>query len=599
MVKSANSSPASQSRPVVAGSTRSSLDATPIQMSQTIPDRQFADKARQRAATRDNQIRKSAGMAISKQSRGARLTATPPKSGRRGDTGALANAVANYELCDAETILESNTIVEAARHMAAKRLDFVLVVDGTGRLVGIITDRDLAFRVVAENLDPRQTIVSQIMTRDPQCVQSSTSMIDALTKMVQNHFRHLPVMEEEKVVGVLDIAKCLYDALQKLELADAAANQIAAALETVGKEFGGVADQQAGNNDALTFADSIRDCLTSPKLSSIVGEDPTLEQRTIVNVKCSVVQAVKLMKGRKETASLVTDEQGQALVGIFTTKDILLRVVAAGLDPATTTIIRVMTPHPDSATPEVSIVAAIRQMHSGHYLHLPILTAQDKSIVGVVDVLQLTYSMLEQLSALKGNGQTPLWHQLWSPDGFCLESESIHGTASQYSERISDYQSQSQSHGIAFVPRPASVIDDFAPITSAVMFKVKYGSEAILISAENTLQLPQLHELEAEVLSRFKIADGALHFVDEDLDLIPIRDDVDLGKFVQIVTASGKDRVNLVLIDGDRPRLAAPLASKQGSLAVTSHPAVVGAGLAILGAGLASLAVYLLRAQRP
>jgi CBS domain-containing protein len=241
-----------------------------------------------------------------------------------------------------------------------------------------------------------------------------------------------------------------------------------------------------------------------------------------------------------------------------------------------------MTPHPDSALPDTSIVAALRQMHSGHYLHLPVLTTYDKTIVGVVDVLQLTYSMLEQLSTLKGGtNETPLWHQLWSPnhdDG--LDVVSAPGTASQYSDRRSDAH-----HAVAFVPQlPSSIVDEFTNLPSAVVFKIKHRDGAFLVTAD-TLQLPSLRELECEAMGRFNVNAGTLFLVDQDDDLIPIRDDAELGRFVGMVTSKGLDRVSLVLLDRET--------QVQAQSNTTS--VILGAGLAV---GLAAVGFFLLRIQK-
>ena len=67
------------------------------------------------------------------------------------------------------------------------------------------------------------------------------------------------------------------------------------------------------------------------------------------------------MKENHTTAVLVQD-QG-SITGIFTSKDVVLRVIAAGLDPATCSVVRVMTPHPDFAPMDMSIQSALRKMH--------------------------------------------------------------------------------------------------------------------------------------------------------------------------------------------------------------------------------------------
>lgn len=79
---------------------------------------------------------------------------------------------------------ESSFCSEAAAYMAAKRQDAVLITDSNGTLSGIVTDKDLSFRMCACGLDPTTTPVSEIMTREPISVSSSDLATDALNKMV-------------------------------------------------------------------------------------------------------------------------------------------------------------------------------------------------------------------------------------------------------------------------------------------------------------------------------------------------------------------------------------------------------------------------------
>jgi signal-transduction protein with cAMP-binding, CBS, and nucleotidyltransferase domain len=102
--------------------------------------------------------------------------------------------------------------------LANKRGDASLIVDAAGGLAGIITDTDITRRVVAKDVATGSTPISMVMTPNPTCVHMKDSAMDALSIMVENHFRHLPVVDERgAVVGLLDIAKCLYDAIDKLE----------------------------------------------------------------------------------------------------------------------------------------------------------------------------------------------------------------------------------------------------------------------------------------------------------------------------------------------------------------------------------------------
>jgi CBS domain-containing protein len=77
-------------------------------------------------------------------------------------------------------------------------------------------------------------------------------------------------------------------------------------------------------------------------------------------------------------------------------KDIVLRVIAAGLNPENCTVARVMTPTPDTAAPETTVLDALKLMNNGHYLNLPVIGRG--TIIGMVDVLKLTYVTLEQVT---------------------------------------------------------------------------------------------------------------------------------------------------------------------------------------------------------
>lgn len=99
--------------------------------------------------------------------------------------------VAGLRPSPALTVPEGMSIADASQLCAAKRTDCVLVVDDEEGLSGIFTAKDLAFRVVADGLDPRTTTVAQIMTRNPMVTRDTTSATEALQVMVSRHFRHL------------------------------------------------------------------------------------------------------------------------------------------------------------------------------------------------------------------------------------------------------------------------------------------------------------------------------------------------------------------------------------------------------------------------
>ena len=84
-----------------------------------------------------------------------------------------------------------------------------------------------------------------------------------------------------------------------------------------------------------------------------------------------VRDAVRVMADRKVTAVLTTKKDG-SVCGIMTTKDVLLRVVAAGEDSCKTSCSRVHTPYPDMVPHTMTILDALSHMSEKHYLHLPV-----------------------------------------------------------------------------------------------------------------------------------------------------------------------------------------------------------------------------------
>jgi CBS domain-containing protein len=83
-----------------------------------------------------------------------------------------------------------------------------MVVEGT-RLVGIFTERDVVFRVVAKGRDPAQTLLSEVMTPDPRTIDPAKSFGYALLLMHENGFRHMPVVEDGKPVGMVSARNAL------------------------------------------------------------------------------------------------------------------------------------------------------------------------------------------------------------------------------------------------------------------------------------------------------------------------------------------------------------------------------------------------------
>lgn len=94
------------------------------------------------------------------------------------------------------------SVVDAARLMARKGCASV-VVSSKGRLEGIFTSGDLVKRVVAVSRSPARTRLGAVMTRQPDTVGAATLALDALRMMQAGHYRHLPVMDGQRIIGIV------------------------------------------------------------------------------------------------------------------------------------------------------------------------------------------------------------------------------------------------------------------------------------------------------------------------------------------------------------------------------------------------------------
>lgn len=326
---------------------RPKLDSSTTHQSETASSTLSA--SRQKQSKRDEAIRRKMEADLSKKkhvsSRARHTRKAPP------------GTVLALKPSQALQIKPNTTVSEAAQLMAAKREDCVLVTDDDDRIAGIFTAKDLAFRVVGAGIKASTVAISEIMTKNPLCARTDTSATDALDLMVRKGFRHLPVMDENQdISGILDITKCFYDAMEKLERAYSSSRKLYDALEGVQSELGSSQPQQI-----IQYVEALRQKMSGPTLESVLNGLPP----TTVSVRTTVKEAAALMKENHTTAVLVQD-QG-SITGIFTSKDVVLRVIAPGLDPSTCSVVRVMTPHPDFAPADMSIQAALRKMHGAFH----------------------------------------------------------------------------------------------------------------------------------------------------------------------------------------------------------------------------------------
>ena len=120
------------------------------------------------------------------------------------------------------TLSAETTVVDAASTMKREDIGNVIVLDGD-RVAGIVTDRDIAVRVVAENRDPSATQLRQIASADVATVSPSDGVERAVNLMRERAVRRLPVVEDGKPVGIVALGDLAVDRQPDSALADISA----------------------------------------------------------------------------------------------------------------------------------------------------------------------------------------------------------------------------------------------------------------------------------------------------------------------------------------------------------------------------------------
>ncbi|XP_027178422.1 CBS domain-containing protein CBSCBSPB3 [Coffea eugenioides] len=495
-------------------------------------------------------------------------------------SGGGERTVKKLRLSKALTIPEGTTVSDACRRMAARRVDAVLLTDANALLSGIVTDKDITTRVVAEELRPEQTIVSKVMTRNPIFVTSDSLAIDALQKMVQGKFRHLPVVENGEVIALLDITKCLYDAISRMEKAAEQGSAIAAAVEGV--------ERQYGNNFSApsAFIETLRERMFKPALSSIMSENSKV---AIAAPSDPVYVAAKRMRELRVNSIIIMTSN--KIQGILTSRDMLMRVVAQNLSPELTLVEKVMTPNPECATLDTTILEALHLMHDGKFLHLPVVD-RDGHVIACVDVLQITHaaiSMVESGSESVNDVATTVMQKFWDsalnmepPDDYDTQSElsmSALNTSDGTENGKSPYPCLGLGNSFAF---------KFEDLKGRV-HRFNFGTE-------------NLGELVSAVMQRIGAADDQnrpqLLYEDDEGDKVLLTADTDLIAAVSHARSAGLKVLRLHLDDSDtcqsksEPEISMATAEKSGFFSLGMG---IFAGAAVLTS--VGVVVYLKRAN--
>ena len=116
------------------------------------------------------------------------------------------------EAGDIWSVSPTATVFEAIQVMADKRAGALLVMDGD-KLSGIISERDYAREVILKGRGSKQTLVGEIMSSDVISASTGDTVQSALETMTQHHIRHLPIVDDAVVVGVVSIGDLVKDVI--------------------------------------------------------------------------------------------------------------------------------------------------------------------------------------------------------------------------------------------------------------------------------------------------------------------------------------------------------------------------------------------------
>lgn len=128
-------------------------------------------------------------------------------------TRTIASVVRGQRILTAEREM---SVREASMRMAAERVGSVMIVEG-GKLVGIFTERDALFRVLAAGLAPDRTRLADVITPNPQTITPDRPLVHAMHLMTEGGFHHVPVVIDGRPVGMVSARDALGSELLAFE----------------------------------------------------------------------------------------------------------------------------------------------------------------------------------------------------------------------------------------------------------------------------------------------------------------------------------------------------------------------------------------------
>jgi len=335
---------------------------------------------------------------------------------------------------------KTTMITDIVKSMLHKRVVAALLTGKDGTLEGIITDKDIARRVVAVGKRPEETRGEEVMTPSPTTVGSDADCVDALTKMVKGGFTHLPVVDDgARVAGVLDIARCLDDAIRRLEGMEMRKLKAANTSSTDGAMQALLAQAaQGGVKDPallMQFMKLLQESSNSSGGSTTSRAAFPTVREILLETQASVIltpnsTAREVAKAMEKCRKAVVITEKSALVGIVSFKDIMSRVIYKGLSPDSTLASEIMTPFPNSIEADKTLLDALYEMRNGRIMNLPVVEPlNDGKVLGVVSVMEVVVALSRLGGSSTDDGGRAFWTStMGSKDDEAWESGSDTGS---------------------------------------------------------------------------------------------------------------------------------------------------------------------------
>lgn len=261
--------------------------------------------------------------------------------------------------------------------------------------------------------------------------------------------------------------------------------------------------------------------------------------------------------------------------------------MASDLNPDRTSVIRVMTPHPDTVRSSMTILEALKKMHDNHYLHLPVVDDHGQ-MAGLVDVLQVSFAMLNQMNTIQGDSSSegPVWNKFWE-SSFTRDETGSEVSASDIRSGFipaSDAHYGDSNSIVESTARFESSVGPLAGEGTEFIFKFKESSGQVHRFSSSTRSFAELYDKIVEKMGLEAGSDVTMSYCDEENDQVLILQDADIVDAVQMAYRNQLPLIRLSVTASSKTKEVKK--SSSGEKAAAGLDPVILSGAVGLGVGL-------------